>query len=356
MTLTTNKRNETADLLKGIAVFFMIQVHIMEQFTNNNVYNSAVGKISLFLGGPICAPIFLAVMGYFLVSESRSFWYYLKRGVILIIGGLLLNIFRSFHLLLYIIGEEVTYKSSFFIFGVDIFLLAGLSIIIIGILRLIFKKNYIIYFILALIIPVITPILPVFGINNNTSLQYVNAFLWGNYEWSYFPLFPWSAYVIIGYAYRLLTNKHKEFANIEKPGYYIALVPIIIVLSATIKYGVNTAHDDLHGYLGYYHHGISYFVWVVLFLSIYLIIIKFVEKYTLNSFIVKFIRWAGRNVTAVYVIQWLIIGNIATIIYKTQNIYQNIMWFVVITTVTCLITWAWTKIIDCRNKKEESII
>jgi len=58
-----SNRNQTADLLKGFAVIFMIQVHVIEQFATQTLYDSLWGKISLFLGGPFCAPVFLAVMG-----------------------------------------------------------------------------------------------------------------------------------------------------------------------------------------------------------------------------------------------------------------------------------------------------
>ena len=52
------KRNQTADLLKGLAVIFMIQVHIMELFAKQEIYDGIAGKISLFFGGPpMCACI-----------------------------------------------------------------------------------------------------------------------------------------------------------------------------------------------------------------------------------------------------------------------------------------------------------
>ena len=76
-------RDGTADLLKGFAVLFMIQVHIMEQFATPDIFNSSIGKISMFLGGPPCAPVFMAVMGYFLAKSSRPFIYFLKRALAL---------------------------------------------------------------------------------------------------------------------------------------------------------------------------------------------------------------------------------------------------------------------------------
>ena len=59
-------RTQTADVLKGIAVLLMIQVHIIELFATDEIYNSNIGKILLFFGGPPVAPIFMILFGYFI--------------------------------------------------------------------------------------------------------------------------------------------------------------------------------------------------------------------------------------------------------------------------------------------------
>jgi len=41
----------------------MVQVHIMELFARQDIFEDTVGKISLFFGGPPAAPVFMAVMG-----------------------------------------------------------------------------------------------------------------------------------------------------------------------------------------------------------------------------------------------------------------------------------------------------
>ena len=64
-------RTQTADLLKGIAVILMIQVHIIELFANHTIFNSDYGKLLLFLGGPLVAPIFSILFGYFIASSKK---------------------------------------------------------------------------------------------------------------------------------------------------------------------------------------------------------------------------------------------------------------------------------------------
>ena len=85
-------RNPVPDLMKGIAVIAMIQVHIMELFAKAEILEGPVGKASLFLGGPFAAPVFMTVMGYFLAGSVKRTREKMKRGLQLIGLGFLLNI------------------------------------------------------------------------------------------------------------------------------------------------------------------------------------------------------------------------------------------------------------------------
>jgi len=42
-------RNRTADLLKGVAVILMVQVHIVELFAQQSIFDSFAGSIFFFL-------------------------------------------------------------------------------------------------------------------------------------------------------------------------------------------------------------------------------------------------------------------------------------------------------------------
>jgi len=62
-----------------------------------------------------------------------------------------------------------------------------------------------------------------------------------------------------------------------------------------------------------------------------------VQKISRNP-IVSFLQWLGKNITLFYVIQWLLIGNIATAIYQTQSINRYIFWFAGIFSATVFLT------------------
>jgi uncharacterized membrane protein len=328
------KRDGTADLLKGFAVLFMIQVHIMEQFASPDTFNSMFGKISMFLGGPPCAPVFLAVMGYFLAFSAKPFLYFLRRGIVLFMGGILLNAARSANLLVQIARGEIDLDPWFFILGADIFTLAGLSLILTGILRQIFKDKSLFYFLTALLVAAISPLLNSVEAAGKAT-EHLLAFIWGTAEYSYFPVFPWFAYVLTGYSFRLFHKQTERIKKIDVQTRFVYFIPLWIGLIITLPYASNITHE-LARPGGYYHHGMLFFAWVLLFMISYLVLIKLMEISYGNHGSLRLVKWIGQKVTLLYVIQWLIIGNIATWLYRSQDLFQYIAWFVMVTLTTIL--------------------
>jgi uncharacterized membrane protein len=240
-------RNGTADVLKGLAVLFMIQVHVMEQFATVEVYESLLGQVSMFLGGPFCAPVFLAVMGYFLASGNKPFLYYLKRGILLFAGGILLNLARSANLLIRIFNGSIDLNPWTFIFGVDILPLAGISLVIIGILRVSVKQNALAYLLMAVVAATISPLIadPVSSIQHPassirhpasaiTALNYLRAFFTGTALWSYFPVFPWISYILSGMSFKLFLQSPRVAGILKPDQILIFSAPVLIILMLTI--------------------------------------------------------------------------------------------------------------------------
>ena len=335
-------RNATADLLKGVAVLFMIQVHVMEQFGSADAYNSVIGTISLFFGGPFCAPVFLAVMGYFLANRLHPFRYFLKRGIILFLGGLALNAGRSAHLLTCIFTGRADLSAWYYLFGADILTLAGLSLIIIGMLTLLFGEKIIPYLIMAIGVAFATPYLPRLTEDLPVS-PYLSAFFWNAGEWSYFPVFPWSGYVLAGYAFRLALKREAVQRMITGEYFRFFIMVSWILILVTIPWAARITRQ-LSGTDGYYHHGILFFGWVILFMAGYLAITKRLGELHGSKKIPRIVCWLGQHVTLVYVIQWLIIGNLAPVFYQSQNVFQMVLWFGSITAVTALLSLACLKI------------
>jgi uncharacterized membrane protein len=97
MNLTTqNNRLLSIDLARGLAVFFMIAVHTLEVFANQDVKNSIFGQIIEFFGGPPAAPVFMTLMGFsFIYSRKSELKPKLLRGFKIFLSGYILNIIRG---------------------------------------------------------------------------------------------------------------------------------------------------------------------------------------------------------------------------------------------------------------------
>jgi uncharacterized membrane protein len=251
--VNNRQRLGTPDLLKGTAVILMIQVHLFELFARPQVQESLIGKIALFLGGPPAAPVFMAAMGYFLAHTRKSTTQLVSRGVKLMLGGLLLNLGLNLHLLIRIYNGTIQLNPLEYIFGVDILLLAGMSIIIIALLRLVFRQQFRGYFILALLAAFSTPYLPGFP-GENSALKYIFAYLGGSYRWSYFPLFPWLAYPLLGYSFYLLIGDSSSFRYVKWFGRHVTAAYVfqwlIIGNTATAIFGTQSLAEVILWFTG----------------------------------------------------------------------------------------------------------
>ncbi len=331
-------RDQTFDLLKGFAVLMMIQVHLMELFAEPRISQSIVGKVSLFLGGPPAAPVFMVVMGYFLAQSKKRLSQSLSRGFILIFGGILLNIGLNLHLLILISLNKVQLDPLKYIFGADILPLAGFSIILISFIKKVAKNNFytssiLVFFFLIFIL--ILHSITQDHIATSKSLIYLQAFFYGKLDWSYFPLLLWASYPLIGFLYGLIYQHFKPDDGVKK---LLVLVTFVITF-VTFRYGIDIASD----LKTYYHHDWLYVLWNIQFIIFLGYGFDTIEKFYKKTSFLTYFKWLGRNVTVVYVFQWLIIGNIATLVYKTQGAAELLGWFLVVLALTTLATYGYEK-------------
>jgi len=57
----------------------------------------------------------------------------------------------------------------------------------------------------------------------------------------------------------------------------------------------------------------------------------------------RYLQWVGKNVTAFYVFQWLIIGNIATALFQSQQWTGLMFWFGIVVLSSSLLVFTWQK-------------
>ena len=342
------RRTQTFDLLKGIAVLLMIQVHIVELFADNTISTSHVGKILMFLGGAPVAPVFAFVLGYFLASSKKSKKQLIIRGVKLFALGMLLNVALNFNLILSITKGLYKIDRLPYILGIDILQFAGISIILITLLKEVIEQS--ILFTVAFCF--VSAFLGHYLLNyipENEFLLYLSSLFYGSSKWSYFPLFPWLAYPLTGIAFYQI--KYRFDFSVLKDAKVLFPVSVLCVLFSifTARYAVSVSYQLPL----YYHHGIKFFLWTIVFLAFYGFFANEINKLIGDTIVLKYIKWLSRNVTTMYFIQWVIIGNIATEVYKTVSspVYL-VAAYVIILLMSSALCWMYLKI----RKQQEALV
>lgn len=330
-----NKRHPLPDVLKGVAVVLMIQVHLTELFAVETWFNGLGGSISLFLGGPPAAPVFMALMGFYVGFSGKNAHFLFVRGAKLLVAGLLLNLGMNFHLLIKIFQGVLLLDPKPYIFGVDILILAGLSLWMLAVFQKLFAQHQWLWLVLMLILGFSNPFLPVYN-GNFIAIKYIQSAIYGFSSWSYFPLFPWGAYVVAGYFSPILLKKYGQLLLTERNKLWTFLV-----LSAGLLLSLGFGFQHVVLLSAYYHHSGLSFLWNLAFVLWWILLFDFMVTGSKNNRLQKSVAWMGRNVTAMYVFQWLIIGNLATNWFKTQYPLQLFVWFVVVLFVASVLTLLW---------------
>lgn len=213
------------------------------------------------------------------------------------------------------------YNPLEYIFGVDILYLAGLAIILLALIKS-FPK-YQVYFTGAFLAMVI-----ILSQTVNTALtlperNYVIPFIGGSYSWSYFPLFPWLAYPLAGYLFYLIEDKISKVLIENKAMVRFGIAALFLVVIIFGKFGFSVTIDLPK----YYHHGFKFSLWAFALIIFWATILSGITNQKTMSKAEQLLAWMGKNITLIYVIQWLIIGNVATAIYQTQPLKMFWIWF-----------------------------
>jgi uncharacterized membrane protein len=325
----------------------MIQVHIMELFAAEKVLESFVGQISLFFGGVPAAPLFLAAMGYFVARSARSPKANFRRGLKLIGLGFLLNIGMNAHLLIKILNGTYDLNPWPYLLGVDILFVAGLSIIVLSVTGFYAGRKLWPYALLAIFAVAIHPYLPVYD-GGIKWLHYLQAFFWGDAHWSYFPLFPWLVYPAAGFMFALLDKQYK-LHDLSRKGLTYLAVAFFVLIAIPLPFAVKLSTD----LVSFYHHGILFAAWAIGFLVFWTMLFALLTMKREGFLVFRYLRWIGKNVTVFYVVQWLIIGNTATIIYKSREGVELLIWFLMVMLVTSLIVRGREVVVKKHRKKSD---
>ena len=196
----------SADLLRGLVIIIMIEVHVFNAFLLPELRQTGWFGVLNFING-LVAPSFLFVSGFaFLVSSGskldemrklrNTFWKKIGRIFQIIIIGYALHL--PFFSVSQIINETTPQLLESF-FAVDVLQCIGFGLLFLFLTRLLIKsdKTYH-YFLIAsiFVVMLISPFLWKIDFSNYFPLVIANYF--NKLHGSLFPLFPWVNFLLAG--------------------------------------------------------------------------------------------------------------------------------------------------------------
>jgi hypothetical protein len=329
------------DLARGFTVLFMPSIHVLMLYSKPEVQGSAIGEVFRFIAEGPGAQLFMLLMGVFLVRSKRvNTRYVLRRTLLLLLSAYVLNIFKFVTPLMFgwlpknLLEElQLTDRSSsilFFISIGDILHFAAISYPLLYCIHR-FKSSLIISITMIIMILCFSSYLWDLQTNVVTIDKIILLFN-GHPPQTFFPVFPWLVYpltgMIIGYCLKVYPiNKVMKTAALAG----CALMFVSFCMPVTVQnvdwptFYRSTAPDTI------YHIGLV-LCWLAFFFLLHRIIPG-------NPFF-RLLCFCSRQITAIYVIQWLLICWCLVFTgYLQLDLVQSLCWMFFITALTFFLTY-----------------
>jgi uncharacterized membrane protein len=228
-------RFESIDLLRGLAIIVMIEVHVFNAFLIPEFRLQGWFQILNFING-LVAPSFLFVSGFaFYISVSNKvdelrkfgdvFYKRIKRIIEILIIGYVLHL--PFYSLRDFI-QQIDYNSWITFLNVDVLHCIAAGLFFLLLLRIIIKNNRL-FIITILIFTLITTVAAPFiwKINFDEFLPMPAANYFNPNNGSLFPIFPWMGFIFTG----VIAGKY--FIEAQENGKQNILIKRILILGLT---------------------------------------------------------------------------------------------------------------------------
>lgn len=234
----------SADLLRGLVIIIMIEVHVFNAFLFPELKQTEWFSVLNFING-LVAPSFLFVSGFaFQVSSGskldemrklgKAFWKKIARIFQIIVIGYALHL--PFYSLSKIINQSTPQLLESF-FAVDVLQCIGFGLLFLFLTRLLIKSDKLYHYFLIASLVIVTMISPMlWKIDFN---QYVHPLV-GNYfnrlNGSLFPIFPWLNFLLAGGIFAKYFVRERERNEEERFIKNIAIAGLAALLFGHLFY------------------------------------------------------------------------------------------------------------------------
>lgn len=302
-------RQVELDIAKALSIIFMIFLHT---FYVASAFNSSFNPNFNFilmnlLGRPYAAVIFMFCMGVGIVYSRHSQWdVMIKRGVKLYLLGILVNVFEFF--IPHFVAGALLGKADVFpiaggllLFCVDILAFAGLSFILMGILKKYELSNKKLI-VIAVAMSILGSLLKGTDFGSPVINLFFGHFIGNAGGFTAFPLFNWFIFPIAGYVWG------QYFIRAKNKGEFFKFWPILLIIALVYfllssKLWGGVASEDVHFY--YFLNTLDALFCIINCHAV-IGLCHWITKCLPDS-IIKAFTILSSNINAIYISQWFFV-------------------------------------------------
>ena len=334
-------RQKEIDLIKAISIIGMIICHVIEEIYTSYKGDPFAVYIREYGNQIIGAQAFMIAMGIGIAYSRKIDWkLLLERGVNLFFIGMLLNLARYAlpNLLAFLYTGDIYYrKTAFLTFSSDIMQFAGVTFLLIGILKY-FHFSELKIFLTSILMNIIG-MLTVFKINTGSyPLDQFFGLFFSTKSESFFPLFHWFIFPAFGMYFGYLL----KYVNDKKKFYLTLLIPtgIITIIYVYVAACVNQSYFRVIQDLNAFNYMNITDALMHLVCNTFLICVCFYIVGLFSEKATKAVNFISGNINRFYCVQWILISFLDTIFsavfaYEVTKGYE----FYLLTLCVFLVTW-----------------
>jgi len=316
-------RQIEVDIAKGLAIIFMVWCHCFIMLTPNE-WNTPILIVDGILGGPFAAPVFMFCVGIGVCySKKNTPKDCLKRGLILLGLGLLLNVFRSIlpDFIRYLItgSTHFLYDSIYYsVLSVDILQFAGLAFLFISLCKKLKFNNYVLF-----VIAIAFSLLGTYLRRAHTGHDIIDGllgYLWGSNPETFFPFLNWIIFPVFGMIFGSFLIRCKDKCKLYLLSSTVSGFLLVIYMIFILP------DKQWHSVDAYYYFLDTVDAVAFTFLTIACLGIYYALSQILKRVSFKTLSRFSKHITAIYCIHWTILGNLTLVLRFILRMYELQFW------------------------------
>jgi len=334
----------------------MVLGHVVMMYGSPQAMASGLTKWLAFTTEGLGAPAFVLAMGISVMLSSRKpAKSILFRGLVLFVTGYVLNFLKFYPsiVLFNVFPDELFAETGrkndtegllSFVAVADILQFASIAYVICAFLKPFVNKFRSLGLLLSF--PLFFIALSLYEVGTNSS-GYLLQMIYGKNHQVYFPLFPWLGFALLGLSVGSWVKSHRD--DTRKLWSMMSSMGILLVAVGLFLISMNR---ELYFGSDYYHRGIGgllmYCGELLVFLTVCHLLVRLLP-FRLHAFFV----FCSRNVTRIYILQWILIYWCWVFIpYGTQPWSKLWIYFVLFAFLSLLLAGLWEYLLRWSKKNE----